>query len=125
MKTAQRAALLMALFVILGAFGAHSLKQRISPEMLTIYQTGIFYHAIHAAALFAIAWLEEKTQGSLISAAGWFIIAGIVLFSGSLYALALTGVKALGIITPFGGLSFIIGWIMVAVALSQRSKINL
>jgi uncharacterized membrane protein YgdD (TMEM256/DUF423 family) len=102
--------------VTLGAFGAHGLRDRISPEMLAVYQTGVQYHLIHAVALLAVAALAPRTAGRLFPMAGWFFTLGIVLFSGSLYALALTGVTKLGMVTPLGGLAFLAGWALLAIA---------
>ena len=105
-----------ALGVALGAFGAHGLKARVSAEMVAVWETAARYHVLHALALLATAWAVERWPGGLTSAAGWLFLAGIVVFSGSLYALALTGVRALGAITPLGGLCLIAGWICLALA---------
>lgn len=106
------------LAVALGAFGAHALKTRLTASnMLDVYQTGVHYHLIHALGLLAIALLSDKLgAGSLLSASGWALFIGIVLFSGSLYVLSLTGIKPLGAITPFGGIAFLAGWVMLALA---------
>jgi uncharacterized membrane protein YgdD (TMEM256/DUF423 family) len=107
----------MMLAVMLGAFGSHGLQGKLTEKMLNAWNTGVHYHIIHAIGLLVIAMLLDKLgHQSLVVWAGWFIVAGIVLFSGSLYALSLTGISKLGIITPFGGTAFIIGWIMLAVA---------
>src|SRR5467141_2632598 len=90
--------------VALGAFGAHGLRGRLSPEMLAVFETGVRYHMYHALALVATAALMGRLDGRLISAAGWLFTAGILLFSGSLYVVALTGVGVFGAITPIGGL---------------------
>ncbi len=104
------------LAVALGAFGAHGLKNVLSPERLEVYQTGTYYHMVHALALILIAILADRFPGSsLVAWSGWLILLGIVLFSGSLYALTLSGISALGAITPFGGVAFLIGWILLAV----------
>jgi uncharacterized membrane protein YgdD (TMEM256/DUF423 family) len=108
-------AVLGAIGVGLGAFGAHGLKSRVGPEMLAVWETAAKYHLIHALALLATAWACERWPGTGTSAAGWLFAAGIVLFSGSLYAMVLTGVRALGAITPLGGLAFIAGWLALAV----------
>ncbi|SEM72909.1 DUF423 domain-containing protein [Lihuaxuella thermophila] len=106
----------MALAIALGAFGAHGLAGKVTEKMLSIWNTGAHYHIIHALGLLFIGLLMAKTGGtSLLNTAGWLLFAGIILFSGSLYAMVLTNVKALGAITPIGGVSFIIGWILVAV----------
>lgn len=99
------------LAVAAGAFGAHALKARLTPEMLAIWETGARYQMFHALALFGVALLA--LSGRATDAAGWCFLAGIVLFSGSLYALALTGVKPLGAVTPFGGLAFLAGWFLL------------
>ncbi len=105
-----------ALVVALGAFGAHGLKSRLSPEMIAVYQTGVTYHFYHTLALLAVGLLALHTPHSAwVKGAGWLFLAGIFLFSGSLYALSLTGVRWLGTITPIGGTAFIIGWLLLAV----------
>jgi uncharacterized membrane protein YgdD (TMEM256/DUF423 family) len=111
------AALCMFVGVAAGAFGAHGLKSRIDAGMLAVWQTGVQYHLVHALGLFAVAWLRARhPRARLLPAAGWLMFAGIVLFSGSLYALALTGVRWLGAITPLGGLAFLLAWAMTAWA---------
>ena len=105
-----------ALGVGLGAFGAHGLRARLSPEMLAVFETGVRYHMYHALALIALAALMGRLDGWLIHAAGWSFTIGIVLFSGSLYALALSGVRIMGAITPLGGVAFILGWAFLAIA---------
>ena len=111
------AALLMFVAVAAGAFGAHALKSRLAPDLMTTWQTAVLYHALHALALLGIGLLmfHWPERGDL-ALAGWLMIAGIVLFSGSLYLLALTGNRALGAITPFGGIAFLIGWLVLAWA---------
>jgi uncharacterized membrane protein YgdD (TMEM256/DUF423 family) len=110
------------LAVALGAFGAHGLRDRLSPEMLAIYQTGVQYHMMHALGLLLVALLCAHLRAPrLVRAAGWLLFAGIVLFSGSLYALALSGVRALGAITPLGGVAFLTGWALL-VAASLRGE---
>ncbi|UJF36270.1 DUF423 domain-containing protein [Paenibacillus hexagrammi] len=105
------------LSVALGAFGAHYLKQKLSADMLSVFHTGVQYHMIHALGLILIAILSDKFgNSSLVNSSGWALFIGIVLFSGSLYALSLSGIKILGAITPLGGVSFLIGWILLAVA---------
>ena len=114
-------ALAMALAVALGAFGAHALKARLAPEVLDIWRTGVTYHAWHALALVAVGLLMLHAPGSgALRVAGWLFAAGIVLFGGSLYALALGAPRALGAVTPFGGLAFIAGWVAFAIGASQR-----
>jgi uncharacterized membrane protein YgdD (TMEM256/DUF423 family) len=102
--------------VALGAFGAHGLRTRVSSEMLAVFETGVRYHMYHAFAILIVALALARIDGWLIRAAGWLFTAGIVLFSGSLYALALTGVTTLGAVTPLGGLAFLLGWAALAVA---------
>ena len=104
------------LAVTLGAFGAHGLRGRLSPEMLAVFETGVRYHMYHALALILVALVMGRMSGWLIQTAGWCFVAGIVLFSGSLYALALSGVTILGAVTPIGGLAFLIGWACLAFA---------
>ena len=100
----------------IGAFGAHGLRGRLSPEMLAIFETGARYHLYHALAIVATAACMARLDGRAPIVAGWCFAAGIFLFSGSLYALALTGVTTLGAITPLGGVAFLVGWIALAVA---------
>src|SRR5437868_5522850 len=100
----------------LGAFGAHGLRGRLSPDMLAVFETAVRYQMYHVLALLLTAAILPRFGGWLVHAAGWFFIAGIVLFSGSLYALALTGVTVLGAITPIGGLAFLAGWACLAIA---------
>lgn len=110
------AALLAALAVAFGAFGAHGLKKIVEAETVQTFQTGVQYQMYHALALLLTGILVEKFPSKLLIYAGWFFIAGIILFSGSLYLLTLfkatdtVGLSKPGLITPFGGLSFIIGW---------------
>lgn len=99
--------------VALGAFGAHALKSKLTDHYVEVYKTAVLYHMIHALGLFIIAWLSTHTLDPKITTAGWLLTAGIVLFSGSLYALSITQIKILGAITPLGGLCFLAGWIMV------------
>ena len=106
----------MATAVALGAFGAHALKPRLAPDMLAIWQTGVTYHAWHALALLALGLAMLHAPGSSAFRVGaWLFVAGIVLFAGSLYLLALGAPRIVGAITPFGGVAFIAGWIAVAV----------
>ena len=100
----------------LGAFGAHALKGRLSPEMLAVFETGVRYQMYHALALLATAALMSRSEGRAVIVAGWSFTAGILIFSGSLYALALTGVTILGAVTPIGGLAFLIGWAALTIA---------
>ncbi|MPZ75458.1 MAG: DUF423 domain-containing protein [Deltaproteobacteria bacterium] len=102
--------LIAFLGVALGAFAAHSLKSRLTPDMLEIFETGVRYQMYHAFGLFAVAWASARWPESNVNAAGWCFIIGIIVFSGSLYILSLTGVRWLGAITPLGGVAFLIGW---------------
>lgn len=113
------------LAVAMGAFGAHGLKSVLSPEMLTVYQTGVFYHLTHSiiwgvVALAAVQWPSI----SWLNRSAWAFALGIVLFSGSLYLLTLTGVKTLGMVTPFGGVSLLVGWFMLAMAGKSLAKVK-
>ncbi|MFL0797779.1 MAG: DUF423 domain-containing protein [Cellvibrionaceae bacterium] len=107
---ALSAAVLGFLGVALGAFGAHGLKSRLGEDMLAVWQTAVQYQFWHVLALLVVAILLKFGSSSLLNAAGWAFLAGILLFSGSLYLLAFTGVKILGAITPIGGLAFLVGW---------------
>jgi len=100
----------------LGAFGAHGLKGRLTAEMLAVFETGVRYQMYHALALLALGALMSRLEGRAVVVAGWSFTAGILIFSGSLYALALSGVTMLGAITPIGGVAFLIGWIALAIA---------
>ena len=102
--------------VVLGAFGAHGLKARVGPDLLEIWETAAHYQVLHALALLATAWASERWPGGASTAAGWLFLLGIVVFSGSLYTLVLSGVRALGAVTPLGGLCFIAGWLALALA---------
>lgn len=102
--------------VAAGAFGAHALKQRLAPELLVTFETGARYQMYHALAMVLVALLVGRAGGEsrVLVASGWLFVAGTVLFSGSLYALALTGIRPLGAITPIGGLAFLGGWLALA-----------
>jgi uncharacterized membrane protein YgdD (TMEM256/DUF423 family) len=104
-------AALAFLAVAAGAFGAHGLRGRLSPDDLGTFETGVRYHMYHALALLAVAWVASRTSGAAVAVAGVLFVAGVVLFSGSLYLLSLTGTRWLGAITPFGGLAFLLGWL--------------
>jgi uncharacterized membrane protein YgdD (TMEM256/DUF423 family) len=112
----------MFLAVALGAFGAHALKGRLAPDMTGVWQTAVQYHAWHALALFGLGLLMlHFPERAGLGLAGWLFVTGIVLFSGSLYALALTGARGLGAATPFGGVAFLAGWALLAWALAKGS----
>jgi uncharacterized membrane protein YgdD (TMEM256/DUF423 family) len=112
-------AVLMLLGVGAGAFGAHALESHFDklPHLEATYQTAVRYHLIHGLALFAVAWVTTKWPSNLATASGILIIAGIVVFSGSLYLLSLTDIKWLGAITPLGGLAFMTGWVLLALGI--------
>jgi uncharacterized membrane protein YgdD (TMEM256/DUF423 family) len=117
---------LAGLSVVLGAFGAHGLKQIVPPETVATYQTGVQYQIYHAFALILVGILYERFPNNFVNYAGMFFIAGIVLFSGSLYLLASlkamnkVGLSGVGIITPIGGLLFITGWILLLVGIVRK-----
>ena len=103
--------------VMVGAFGAHGLKARVAPELMSVYQTGVEYHFYHALGIILVGLAAiHLPDSALLRGAGWSMLAGIILFSGSLYLLALTGLRALGAITPVGGAAFIAAWGLFAAA---------
>ncbi|PWE41904.1 DUF423 domain-containing protein [Pseudomonas prosekii] len=102
--------------VALGAFAAHGLKNRLTAEYLTIFHTGVTYQLVHTLALLGVALLATQIPGRLVTWAGASFALGILLFSGSLYLLTMTGISKLGIITPFGGLAFLVGWFCLGLA---------
>jgi uncharacterized membrane protein YgdD (TMEM256/DUF423 family) len=105
---------LMVIGVAAGAFGAHGLRDAVAPELLSAWKTGAHYHLVHALAIFLLgSWRRAPPLG------GWLLLVGIVLFSGSLYAMTLTGIRVLGAVTPLGGLSFMAGWAALAVAATK------
>jgi uncharacterized membrane protein YgdD (TMEM256/DUF423 family) len=101
--------------VVLGAFGAHGLKARVDTDLLAVFETGVRYHMYHALALLVVGWAATRWPGASVAAAGWSFVLGIVVFSGSLYLMTLTGARWLGAITPLGGVAFIVGWVALAV----------
>jgi len=108
------------LVVMLGAFGAHALKARLSVDMMAVYQTGIHYHLFHALGLLAVGLVAMQISDSAyLRWSGWLMLAGIVLFSGSLYLLSISGLRWLGAVTPFGGMTFIVAWILFVVAVAR------
>jgi len=113
------ASILGALSVAGGAFGAHALKGQLTEAALGSFETGIRYQMYHALALLIVALLMKQSPASALTIAGWCFIAGIVLFSGSLYGLSLAGIKALGPVTPLGGVAFIAGWICLVIGSSK------
>lgn len=111
----------MFLAVALGAFGAHGLKNKLTTDMLAIYNTAVHYHMIHALGLIAAGIVAQWLAGSsMLNWAGWSFFVGILFFSGSLYILSVTGIKWLGAITPIGGVAFLIGWLMLALAVWKQ-----
>ncbi|MDG9927853.1 MULTISPECIES: DUF423 domain-containing protein [unclassified Pseudomonas] len=108
--------------VALGAFAAHGLKGRLSVEYLAVFQTGVQYQLVHALALFGVALLAERLPGRLVTAAGSLFVAGILLFSGSLYLLTLSGLGKLGMITPLGGVCFLAGWLCLGLAALRSGR---
>lgn len=116
------AAILLMLGVGTGAFGAHGLRAHVGPDMLAVWQTAVLYQFVHALGLLAIAALRPRLHAGLVTAAVCFLLAGILIFSGSLYALVLSGMRVLGAITPIGGVSFMIGWLLLALAAWRGAK---
>ncbi len=119
--TARLALTLAALFLFVavgtGAFGAHALKTRLEPDLMAVYQTAVQYHFWHALGLLAVGvLLIQRPESGALAWSAWLLVAGLVLFSGSLYALALTGVRAFGAVTPVGGVAFLAGWAALAWA---------
>lgn len=126
-------ALSAALGVAAGAFGAHALRARVEPRLLEVFETAARYQLYHAFALIAVSWMLTRNSGVAATvsgslhgtrvalASGWLFVAGTVFFSGSLYAMTFTGIRALGAITPIGGVCFIAGWICLAVAAARMA----
>ena len=100
--------------VALGAFGAHALRGRLGAADLATFETGVRYQMYHAFALFVVAWAHTRWPGASVTAAGWLFLAGVVVFSGSLYVLVLSGQRAWGAVTPVGGVAFLFGWGLLA-----------
>jgi uncharacterized membrane protein YgdD (TMEM256/DUF423 family) len=105
--------------VALGAFGAHSLRTKLSPEMLAIFEVGVRYQMYHAFGLIAVAWAMVRWPEANLNGAGWAFIVGIVIFSGSLYLLSTTDARWLGAITPTGGLAFLLGWAILVWSIGR------
>ncbi|MCK6455234.1 MAG: DUF423 domain-containing protein [Phycisphaerae bacterium] len=108
--------------VAAGAFGAHALKDRLPAPDLAIFETGARYQMYHALALLAVAWLADRAPSPLVTAAGWAFTIGCVIFSGSLYALTLSGLRWLGAITPIGGVGLMLGWLLLAAAAIRMTR---
>jgi uncharacterized membrane protein YgdD (TMEM256/DUF423 family) len=110
-----------AVAVTLGAFGAHGLKGQLTAAALETFQTGVSYQFYHSLGLILIGVIVPANKPSaMLSAAGWLMLAGILLFSGSLYLLSTTGIRSIGIVTPFGGLSLIVAWLMLAFGILRQ-----
>jgi uncharacterized membrane protein YgdD (TMEM256/DUF423 family) len=105
-----------------GAFGAHGLRSRLGPDLLAVFETAARYQMYHALGLLAVAWATTRPGGALAVWAGWLFVAGTVVFSGSLYLLALSGLRWLGAVTPIGGLAFLAGWLLLALAAWNGGK---
>ena len=116
MNWTAAAAVLLALAVAFGAFGAHGLRGRIDEYSMSVYERAVFYHFVHALGLLIFSTLPRRP-----AAVGWLLVAGVVLFSGSLYLLAVTGVRTLGAVTPFGGVAFIAAWVWLAWSSTRKS----
>jgi uncharacterized membrane protein YgdD (TMEM256/DUF423 family) len=111
-----------ALVVLLGAFGAHALKARLSVDILAVYQTGVHYHLFHALGLLAVGLVATQISDSAyLRWSGWLMLVGIILFSGSLYVLSVSGLRWLGMVTPFGGMLFIAAWILFVIAVAKSA----
>ncbi len=106
--------LMAGLGVAAGAFGAHALKERLPDDLLAVFETAVRYQIYHALGLLAVAFAVNRWPSGSFQLAGWLLLVGIVLFSGSLYALCLTRIRILGVITPFGGICFLIAWALLA-----------
>ena len=111
-----------AVAVAAGAFGAHALRARVPLDLLAVFETAARYQMYHALGLLAVALVAGRAPHPAARAAGWLFGIGTVLFSGSLYALSLTGIRALGAITPFGGVCFIVGWLALAAAILRGNR---
>lgn len=114
-------AALMALGVVLGAFGAHGLKDKLAPNLMAAYQTGVEYHFYHALGLLLVGLLSYHfPQAAGLNSGAWCLLVGVLLFSGSLYIMAITGIRWLGAITPLGGVAFIVGWVWITWTLVKQ-----
>ncbi len=105
--------------VALGAFGAHALKDRLTPDMLSIFEVGVRYQMYHALGLIAVAWASARWPEKNLNGAGWAFMIGIIVFSGTLYLLSLTGMRWFGAITPLGGIAFLIGWAILVWSIGR------
>ena len=120
MKWFSLGSFFMFIAVALGAFGAHALKNRLSMELLAVYETGVRYQVYHALGLFIVGILAERQISTLVPLAGRLFTAGIFLFSGSLYAYVFSGQRWFGMITPVGGVAFLVGWALLGVAAFKK-----
>ena len=116
--------LLAGLGVAFGAFGAHALKTRVGPELLAVFETGVRYQLYHGLGLLALAWAVSRWPGRRLGAAAWMLGLGTVVFSGSLYLLVLSGIRAFGAVTPVGGVALIMGWAWLVWRLSVRDTLG-
>lgn len=114
------ASVFLVLAVAIGAFGSHALKPRLSEELMQVYKTGVEYHFYHALGLLLVGVLSVYMPSNLLNWSALFLAMGILIFSGSLYLLAITGIRWIGAITPIGGLSFIAGWVLLFVAVWKK-----
>jgi len=118
-KFAFYGAIMMALAIAFGAFGAHGLKKIVSSDMLVIFHTGVEYQFYHALGLFCVAFVAHFSPTKQVNRSGYLMIIGTLLFSGSLYLMVLTGIKWLGAITPIGGIAFIVAWVILALSIKK------
>ncbi len=109
------------LAVAAGAFGAHALRDRLDDSLLAAFETGVRYQMYHALALLAVAWVMDRWGGGLVVWSGWLFVAGTVVFSGSLYLLALTGQRLFGAVTPLGGVALLAGWVALLVGIIRAA----
>lgn len=116
------AALMGFISVAAGAFGAHALKNKLEPDLLAIFEVGARYQMYHAFAIGFAVWMSTVIPGTFIPLSGWLFLAGSLIFSGSLYALALSGIRILGAITPIGGVLMLVGWLFLAISILKDSK---
>jgi len=108
--------------VAAGAFGAHLLRQRLDPQMLAAFETAAHYQLAHGLALLAVAWAVARWPGAGLEPAGWLLAAGAVVFSGSLYVMSLSGLRAIGVVTPVGGVAMIVGWLWLALGVMRVAR---
>jgi uncharacterized membrane protein YgdD (TMEM256/DUF423 family) len=113
---------LAGLGVAAGAFGAHALKQRLPTDLLVVFETGVRYQMYHAFGLMALSLAADRWPNGNFQLAGWLLLTGIFLFSGSLYALCLSGIRSLGAVTPIGGLCFLVAWFLLALGAWNSSR---